>query len=102
MRLEDVAYLCLRNSIGSAVYVYGILSNANDNPNGNADQKIFINSRQVGTFKHVPDGTGSFVYNALLYANSSLPYGSHTLMIQNGEQGDLSSLILLDYFVYTT
>ena len=94
--------MILSTSIGSAIYVYGILSNANDDPSGNADQKFFIDERLVGTFKHTPDGTGSFVYNALLYADSSLSNGPHTLMIQNGQQGDLSSLMMLDYLVYST
>lgn len=82
--------------------MYGILSNANDGPSGNADQKFFIDNRPVGTFQHTPDGTGSFVYSALLYSNSSLQYGPHTLIIQNGQQGDLSSLLMLDYLVYST
>lgn len=82
--------------------MYGILSNAIDGPSGNADQNFFMDNRKVHTFRHIPSGDGSFVYNALLYFNHSLSSGNHTLKFQNGRKGDLSSLILFDYLTYTT
>lgn len=83
------------------MYVYGILSNALDNPSGNADQLFFIDNQQVGMFTHIPTGDGSFVYNFLLYGNGSILNGEHTLKMQNGQPGNLSSLILFDKLVYT-
>ena len=87
--------------IGTAIYVYGILSNADNNPSGNADQLFFIDGQPSHTFTHTPSGDGSFVYDYVLYANTGLPNGRHTVKMQNGQPGDLSSLILLDKFIYT-
>ena len=87
--------------IGTAIYVYGILSNALNSPSGNADQLFFIDDQASQTFTHTPSGDGSFVYNSILYANTNLANGHHTLKMQNGKPGDLSSLILLDRFIYT-
>lgn len=81
--------------------MYGILSNANNDPSGNSDQVFFVDGQKAGTFQHNPSGDGSFVYNALLYANTTLSDGQHTIQVQNGQSGDLSSLILFDYLVFT-
>ena len=81
--------------------MYNILSNGN-NPSGASDQTFTVDGHNVSTFKHTPSGDGSFVYNALLYANTSLAHGQHTIKMQNGQSKDLSSLILFDYLVYTT
>lgn len=86
---------------GSAIYVFGILSNAINGPSGNADQLFFVDGQHAGTFTHTPTGDNSFVYNASLFS-MNLQDGQHTLSIQNGQPSDLSSLILLDYLVYTT
>ncbi|EKM52174.1 uncharacterized protein PHACADRAFT_262682 [Phanerochaete carnosa HHB-10118-sp] len=98
---EDETQTAELSFIGSAIYVYGILSNAMNNPSGNADQVFFVDGVRAGNFTHTPSGDGSFEYSVLLFS-AQLPNGSHNLTLQNGQPTDVSSLILLDYFVYTT
>ena len=68
---------------------------------GFTDLRFEIDSEFVGTFVHNPSSSETFTYNALVYANQSLPDGNHTLTIQNGQVGDLMSTVLLDYLVYS-
>ena len=48
-------------------------------------------------------GPATYIYNALFYAGTSLPSGTHSFLLQNG-QGDGTgpqSLVLFDYLMYT-
>ena len=68
-----------------------------------ANYSYFMDGDLVGTFTRSPSGQPTFLYDFLLYANSTMPNGSHQFSVQNGEPGDLHpSLVLLDYAVYTT
>lgn len=62
-----------------------------------------IDSEEVGTFnlQMVESGGDAFIYNFLVYANSSMRMDSHTLTIQNGRPGGPASLMMLDYIVYS-
>jgi hypothetical protein len=83
---------------GSAIYAYCILDN---NPNYTTFTSLTftIDDAQVGSYQHTPDGSGTYVYNTLVYANALLSNGQHTFVIHNPITSD--SLILFDYVVYS-
>lgn len=83
------------------MYVYCIISNSDANPDGNSDLWFVIDGDMVGSFSRVPPGGSAFLYNYNVYANDQLPMGAHTLTVINGQTNGLTSLILLDYVVYT-
>lgn len=60
-----------------------------------------IDGQTVGSFELAPTGQATYDYNVLVYANSSIPSGTHTFVLQNGQPGGAKSLVLLDYIVYT-
>jgi hypothetical protein len=91
-----------KHVIGSAVYIYGILSHSKTYPVSQVDLYFFIDGVQVGTFNMAPDGDSTYSYNQLLYANSSMVYASHAITLQNGRVGGPISLTLLDYLIYST
>ena len=68
---------------------------------GFTDLTFGIDSEFAGTFVHNPSSSETLTYNALVYANQSLPDGNHTLTIQNGRVGNPISTVLLDYLVYS-
>ena len=89
--------------LGTAIYVYGILVQSSVAPNGMADVTFFIDDQIAGNFKYTPPGiNASFLYNQLLWQSGSLSSSRHTFSLQNGRSGDLVSLLLFDYVVYTT
>lgn len=62
----------------------------------------YIDGELVGTRSMEPSGQPTFTYNFLLYANSSIPNGTHEFTLQDGAPGaTLQSLILLDYAIYS-
>lgn len=88
---------------GSAFYLYGVISEFNDTISSIANYSYFIDGDLVGTFTRSPSGQPAFHYNFLLYANSSIPNGTHQFSMQNGQDGDTQpSLVLLDYAIYST
>jgi len=60
-----------------------------------------IDGVQVGDFSYNPDGSDAYVYNALVYANTSIPNGNHTFVL-HVPQGANASLVLFDYIEYTS
>ncbi|KAJ7592202.1 hypothetical protein C8J56DRAFT_780713 [Mycena floridula] len=63
---------------------------------------FFLDGAKAGSYIRKPvAGKGDFEYNIPFYANTSLPAGSHSLVIQNGSPGSNESLLLLDSIVYT-
>jgi hypothetical protein len=89
-------------AVGSAIYVYGILSHSKSDPISNAELYFFIDGTQVGTFSFTPNGSRTYSYNYLLYSNNNIPYAPHSFRLQNGRIGGPVSLVLLDYLVYST
>lgn len=85
---------------GSAVYVYCILGHSYEGPDTNTDMTFLLDGQQVGTFKQKPNGNSTWDYDVPVYVNASIPYGAHTLSIENGHAGE-KSLVILDYVVYT-
>jgi hypothetical protein len=85
-------------SLGTAVYAYRILDN-NAAYTALTQLTFSLDGVQVGKFEHTPDGSGSFVYNTLVYANPSISNGQHTFAIDVSTSSD--SLILFDYVVYS-
>ncbi|KAJ6519372.1 hypothetical protein C8R45DRAFT_918412 [Mycena sanguinolenta] len=84
---------------GSAVYVYCALSRS---PNANSDMTFFLDGVVVGQFIKTSVGSAGFDYSVLVYANSSIPSGPHTLTLQNGQQNGVESVMILDSIVYTS
>lgn len=87
--------------LGTAIYVYGILAHTSTSPDGNSDMLFSMDGQNVGSFALSPTNQTTYDYNVLLYANRSIPSGSHTFVLQNGRVGGAKSLVLLDYIVYT-
>jgi hypothetical protein len=61
---------------------------------------FFIDGEQVGTFVKTPPGTAGYDYGVLVYSNTSLKGGSHTIRIDNGHRDGAKSLVLLDRIIY--
>ena len=94
--------LIIEQSLGSAIYVYGILSQSLVVPNSTADITFFIDGQAMTTFSYTPPGIDkSYLYNFLLWHSDTLPNGAHTFSLQNGISHKRVSLILFDYIVYT-
>ena len=74
-------------------------AHSTSSPVGDADYHIFIDGVQSGTYSWKAPGGSGYDYNVLYYANSSLPYTSHSLTLQNGKVGGHVSLCMFDYFI---
>ncbi|PIL26786.1 hypothetical protein GSI_11122 [Ganoderma sinense ZZ0214-1] len=88
---------------GSAVYVFNILVNTLSAGTDSTFVNISfsIDGEDVGVFTHSPSpepGAPSILYNQLVYNNATLNDGPHILVMTAGND----SLILFDYFIYTT
>ena len=65
---------------------------------------FFIDDELCGSFNHTSQysNVAEFNYHVLLWENSTLIDGPHVFTLRNGDQsGNLKSLTLLDYIVYT-
>jgi len=85
--------------LGTAVYVFCIT--ANGFPDSASDLTFFLDGVQVGTYLGAPDGSPTFDYNVLVYANESLHPGMHSFTLQNGVVNGSKSLVLFDYLTYS-
>ncbi|KAH9921407.1 uncharacterized protein B0H18DRAFT_838660, partial [Fomitopsis serialis] len=85
---------------GSALYVYCIVV-----PNLTTDLTFFIDGDTAGTYTQNanPYDAGIVQYNTLVYANDTIPWGTHTFTLLSGATADAqaSTLAVLDYIVYT-
>ena len=94
------------NFTGHAVYVYHVVVNYLTYGIVTSTNLTFhIDNEQVGSFTHSPAGSKSentppIFYNFPVYTNDLLVEGNHTLMIS--APGDIETLVLFDYIVYTT
>ena len=92
--------------IGSAVYVFNILPNTLPDIGSSGDFAVnahlifHIDGEDVFHFARASDHTRTILYNQLVYSNTSLDHGPHTLTMTPG--GGAESAILFDYLVYTT
>jgi hypothetical protein len=114
--------LCLRYfPPGSALYVYCILANSLPLKSGTHSNFNFtMDGIDAGTFLHSPDSSSDYQYNVpgelhhhmypftllileAVFAQSGLTNTQHTFMLNlvGGPGVDGSSLMLLDYFIYT-
>ncbi|KAI0633045.1 hypothetical protein C8Q77DRAFT_865645 [Trametes polyzona] len=87
------------NFTGSAIYIYNILANTVPHATTLTILDFYLDDNYMGTFEHVPDETAAVVYNALVYKNTSIPHGPHSL--QAVSSGPQKILALFDYAVYT-
>ncbi|KAI0829057.1 hypothetical protein BC628DRAFT_1417412 [Trametes gibbosa] len=85
---------------GSAVYVYNILVDRGPPTVGYARLSFYLDDDLVGARSFVPSGTGDVQYDVPVYANASVPHGSHTIRIETS--GPAAPNVSFDYIVYTT
>ncbi|KAF7798598.1 hypothetical protein EIP86_009820 [Pleurotus ostreatoroseus] len=67
--------------------------------NGNTELIFNLDDQVVGSFISLAQTT--YQYNVPVYANTSIPSGFHTLTLQNGLGNNETSLVLLDYMIYS-
>ncbi|CAK5267101.1 unnamed protein product [Mycena citricolor] len=86
---------------GTAVYVYFIVPNfaAGSGLASSVDTVFLLDGVQVGSFAHQSDGSGNFAYNTLVYQNTSVPAGDHTLLMQTS--GTQPAIMIFDYALST-
>ncbi|GJE89354.1 hypothetical protein PsYK624_054530 [Phanerochaete sordida] len=88
---------------GSAVYVYGILSDSTTGAFGGEDVAFYVDDVAQPDFAFTPSGPeNAYTYNRVLFSVAGLDAGRHKLVLQNGRAGGPYSLMLLDYIVYST
>ncbi|KAI1796623.1 hypothetical protein LXA43DRAFT_1057509 [Ganoderma leucocontextum] len=85
---------------GSAVYVFNIVPNTLPDTTTFANISFTIDGKYVGSFTRAPDSSSAILYNYLVYRNTTLKNGLHTLVMSAG--GGTKSLVLFDYLLYTT
>ena len=83
---------------GSAVYVFNILPNTVPRTHTSTNISFSIDGEDVGRFARSPDSSTTFLYNQLVYHNTILDHGPHTLVMTPAD----GTLILFDYLIYTT
>ncbi len=83
---------------GSALYVYNILANSVPGTTTFSDISYSIDGEAVGRFTRSPDSSSTVLYNQLVYHNTTLNHGPHTLIMTHANV----TLILFDYLIYTT
>ncbi|TFY70098.1 hypothetical protein EVJ58_g36 [Rhodofomes roseus] len=83
---------------GSGFYVYCII-----NSNKSTDLTFMIDGETEGTYQQGTDTSesASISYDVLVYANDSLPWGTHTFTLVSGANTQGESLAILDYITYT-
>ncbi|KAJ7573419.1 hypothetical protein C8J56DRAFT_1130238 [Mycena floridula] len=85
---------------GNAVAVYGIVAQGQFYP---TVLTFFIdNVKQPGVYfngNNDPSATQQYMYNIQFFSTTNLSSGSHQLVIQNGQAGG-NSTVLLDYITY--
>nr|VWO99248.1 AidA [Ganoderma boninense] len=82
---------------GSAVYVFNILPNTISGTITTADIAFSIDEESVGHFTRSPDSSSTVLYNQLVYSNTTLSDGPHTLVMTPNS----NSTILFDYLIYS-
>ena len=98
---HDPKHTITLNFTGSAVYAFNIIANHQDGGVTTETHMTFwIDGEKVGQYDHMPNNTTDFEFRVPVYANSTLPYGEHTLQIV--VNGTTPSLVLFDYAIYTT
>jgi hypothetical protein len=84
---------------GTAIYAYCVIVN-NNTYTTFTNLTFSIDGAQVGSYSHSPDGSNTYLYNTLVYANASVPNGNHTFVIHS-PRGANDSFVLFDYVQYT-
>nr|VWO99247.1 Siderophore exporter MmpL4 [Ganoderma boninense] len=94
---EALATITVRFN-GSAVYVYNILPNTLPSTITLANISFSVDGEYVDRFIRAPDSGSTILYNQLVYHNTTLNDGPHSLTMTAGD----NSLVLFDYLIYTT
>ncbi|KAH9930957.1 uncharacterized protein B0H18DRAFT_119889 [Fomitopsis serialis] len=87
---------------GTAIWMSCILvNNATTGITIFTNVSIELDSREAGTYTHVPDPTAAqYVYNVTVFGQTGLSNNSHTL-VMTAVQGSQPSLLLFDRAIYT-
>lgn len=87
--------------IGSGLYIFFILANSVPGAATLTNVNFILDGIQVSTFVHTPSTSTDYDYNRAVYANSSIPYGQHTMNVLPVDDLVDDVLILFDYLIYT-
>lgn len=86
---------------GTAIYIYGIVSNHIDGAVTDTHVSFYIDGELVGAYDHTAQILNTiFEYNQLLYFNATLDNVGHDVLIASSPSIG-GSLILFDYAMYT-
>ena len=77
-----------------------IITHSDVSPDGNTDMVFLLDGVQVGTLEQPPTNDTTYLYNQVVFSQTGLSSGSHTIRIEVGHN-DTRSLILLDRIIYT-
>ena len=81
------------------MHVYCILAPTEGTLDGDMHLEFFIDGRRSGSFDYT--GKSVFEYNVPVYVNTSLEVGPRNFTPQNGGSQNQTSLIILDYMIYS-
>lgn len=88
-------------TLGSAIYVYCILVHSLPGLDGDSDMTFYIDGQLAGSYSKSGLAVTGYEYNVPVFANASLTPGIHSFSLQNGRVRGPTSLVLLDYMIYT-
>ena len=77
-----------------------IITHSDVSPDGNTDMVFLLDGVQVGTLEQLPTNDTTYLYNQVVFSQTGLSSGSHTIRIEVGHN-DTKALILLDRIIYT-
>lgn len=95
-------YLLMHDLVGTAIYVFFILSNAQ--PAGISTKtaaNFTLDGQLLTEFTHEASTEPGLLYNQTVFSKEGLEYENHTLRISTTGQGDESLYVNFDYAIYT-
>ncbi|KAN0076719.1 hypothetical protein V8E55_010574 [Tylopilus felleus] len=87
---------------GSALYIFFIIANnLNNSYIAFTSVQFELDEVLVSTYTHTPSTSTDYQYNVLVYANSSMTPGQHTMVVVPAVNTGNRVLVLFDYLIYT-
>ena len=83
------------------MYIYFILANSVPDATTFTNVNFILDGTQVASFTHTPSTSTDYEYDQVVYANSAIPYGQHTMVVAPVNDSVNNVLILFDYLIYT-
>ena len=82
------------------MYVICVITHSDINPDGNTDMVFLLDGVQVGTLEQPPTDDKTYLYNQMVFNQTGLASGAHTIRIEVGHN-NTKALMLLDSIIYT-